>query len=214
MNQLTCLLKQPHSKTTAVANLRTGIVRERKMMVQKAGALVTVLLLVNLFFINSAAAQSITVTNVSPSPVCAGSNVTVTFDATNGVDETDWYNNSTVYTIYLSNSSGASFTSQGTFSTTGVSYAGSGGATTTGITAVFTIPGATPAGTGYKIALGSSAPAYNNAAGNNASPAFSVVTTPVFTPTVSIAASPSGPVCAGSPGNIYRHSFRNRRWYY
>ena len=199
MNRSTCLPTQPHCKSTAVTNLSTGIVRQRKRQWQKVAALVSVLWLVNLFFSTTASAQSITVTNVAASPVCAGGNVTITFDATNGTGESDWYSNATVYTIYLSNSAGAGFTSQGTFSTTGVTYTGGDGATTTGITTAFTIPGPTPAGTGYKIAIGSTGPTYSNAAGNNPSPAFSVVTTPVFTPTVNIAAAPSGPICAGTP---------------
>src|SRR6187551_2902519 len=102
--------------------------------------------------------QSIAVNSVAYSPVCAGTSVTITFSATNGTGAPNYDTNATVYTIYLSNSAGANYTAQGTFSTTGVTYNATDGGVTTGITHAFTIPGGTTAGTGYKIALGSTAP--------------------------------------------------------
>ncbi|MEK8181260.1 hypothetical protein WMW71_13010, partial [Flavobacterium buctense] len=128
-----------------------------------------------LFFTTTLSAQTIAVTNVSVTPVCAGNNVTVTFSTTNGNGSPRRFTNSSVYTIYLSNSSGASYTQVGsTFSTTGVSYSTINGGVTSGITTVVTIPLSATTGTGYRISIGSTLPTFNASAGAGASSAFTI----------------------------------------
>ncbi len=119
--------------------------------------------------------QSISVTGVSPNSVCAGSTVTITFSTTSGNGAPQRFDNSTVYTVYLSNSSGGAFAAVGsTFSTTGVSYTGGNFGVTTGITTTITIPTGTPTGSGYQISLGSTNPTFIGSAGAGASPVFTV----------------------------------------
>src|SRR4051812_33481620 len=68
-------------------------------------------ILSSLFAILCQAQPSISVTGVSPSPVCQGSNVTITFSTTNGTGTNNHYKNATTsYTVFLSNSTGTSFT--------------------------------------------------------------------------------------------------------
>src|SRR5690242_1619601 len=132
--------------------------------------------------------QSITVTNVAPTPVCAGSDVSITFDAING-GAGNHFDNSTTYTIYLSNSSGSSFSSLGTFSTTGISYNTSDNGTTSAITTTVTLPASLVTGSNYKISIGSANPAVDGSTGAGASSAFTV--NALVTPTVTATADPS-----------------------
>ncbi len=126
--------------------------------------------------------QSISVTSLSGSPLCAGSNFTITFRTTNGNGSSNYYTNSTTYTVYLSSSTGGTpYTSIGTFTTTGVSYSNSNGGQTTGITKSFTMPATTASGSGYKIALGSTSPTFNGSGGSGATGTLTVNAIPVFT---------------------------------
>ena len=150
----------------------------------------------------SVSAQSISVTNIAFSPVCAGTSVTISFSATNGAGAANYYSNSTVYTIYLSNAAGANYTSQGTFSTTGVTYDATDGGVTAGITQSFTIPLATPAGTGYKISLGSTSPLFDGSTGTGASANINVVLT-AGNPGQPGGITGNGIVCDGSTGIQY-----------
>jgi hypothetical protein len=147
-------------------------------------------------FVEKVEAQTISVTSVSPNPVCAGSNVTITFTTTNGIS--NQYDNNTVYTIYLSNSVGASFTSQGTFNTTGISYTSGDGGITTAITTTFTIPAGTTSGAGYKISLGSANPTFDGSTGTGASPSFTINALPDNTSFTFSGANDQ--VCSGSSG--------------
>ncbi|MGN6605026.1 MAG: beta strand repeat-containing protein, partial [Ginsengibacter sp.] len=144
----------------------------------------------------SVSAQSITVTNVAPTPVCAGSDVSITFDAING-GSGNHFDNSTTYTIYLSNSSGSNFSSLGTFSTTGISYNTSDNGTTSAITTTVTLPASLVTGSNYKISIGSANPAFDGSTGAGASSAFTV--NALITPTVTATADPSNTFCADQP---------------
>ena len=113
------------------------------------------------------ARPSIQVTNVTPSPVCAATTVTVTFTAYSG-NGSSRYDSNSVYTVYLSTSTGGTpYTSIGTLTPNAFSYGGNG-SNNVGITGTITIPVATTAGTGYKIAIGSSGPTYNASGGAGA----------------------------------------------
>src|SRR5690349_13448329 len=68
---------------------------------------------------NKALSQSISVTSVTTTPVCAGSIVTITFNVTNGIGAANYFTNSTNYEVFFSDASGANFTaSGGTFNIT------------------------------------------------------------------------------------------------
>ena len=120
--------------------------------------------------------QSIQVTNITSTPVCAGSSVTITFDVTNGSGgSTTWYSNSTNYQIYLSDAGGTVFTAYGsTFNNTTKTYNTTDGLPTTGLTQSFTIPAGTALGAGYKISIGSTGPAFDGSSGAGASLAFTI----------------------------------------
>src|SRR5690348_10357200 len=69
------------------------------------------------YLTSSANAQSTAVTNVATTPVCAGSNVTITFDVSNGTGAATYLTNSTSYQVYLGEASRATFSAVGaTFS--------------------------------------------------------------------------------------------------
>jgi hypothetical protein len=94
-------------------------------------------------------AQTIQVTGLSTTSVCAGSDVTVTFVTTNGNGNGRNYNINTVYTIYLSNSSGGGLTQLGsTFRTPSVTYGTKNGDT---VFSKLTIPLATVAGSDIRL---------------------------------------------------------------
>src|SRR4051812_27270346 len=134
------------------------------------------LIIVSLFAmcLTSSKAQSIAITGITGTPVCAGSQVTINFSAINGNGNNSKYNNSSVYHIYLSNSSGGSFTLASSFSLT-ANYNTSNGGTTSNLSTSFTIPANTSAGNGYKISMGSTSPSYNGSPFSlNASSAFTV----------------------------------------
>jgi hypothetical protein len=122
-------------------------------------------------------AQSIGIPVVAGAPVCAGSNVTITFSVTNG-GSADHFTNATTYTVYLSDNSGSNFTSIATFNTTGISYDVTDAGITSGISQTITIPAGTPSGTGYEISLGSTSPTFDGSAGVNASINFTITASP------------------------------------
>ncbi|MDE3212217.1 MAG: hypothetical protein KGM98_03205, partial [Bacteroidota bacterium] len=96
-------------------------------------------------FFNSGYGQSITVTNVVTTPVCAGSDVTISFNVTNGAGAANYYTNSTFYRVYLSDASGNNLTPTGTpFNVSATYSVGDGGNTL--LTATFAIPVGTATG--------------------------------------------------------------------
>ncbi len=141
-------------------------------------------------------AQFVSTGTVSVTPVCAGAQVTVDFSVTNGTGSSAYYTNSTLYTVYLSNSSGSSFTSIGSFSTTGVTYDATDAGSTTGLNYSATIPAGTISGAGYKISIGSSSPNFDGSTGTNASAAFTINAQVI--PSVSVAVNPGQSVCQGT----------------
>jgi len=142
-------------------------------------------------------AQTISGVTVSGAPVCAGSNISLTFDATNGGPGFH-YSNSTVYTVYLSDASGNNFQSIGTFSTSGVSYSTIDNEATNVTLSNITIPVTNVTGAGYKISVTSVSPVYNGVPTTNLSSAFTI--NGQLTPTVSIAidAPNTKTICAGT----------------
>jgi hypothetical protein len=98
-------------------------------------------------------AQTISVTNVTTTPVCAGSDVTITFDVTNGATLSDLYTNSTIYQVFISNSAGTGFIASGSTFTVPFAYSPTPLLSTTGLTHIFTIPIGLPTGSGYKFPL-------------------------------------------------------------
>lgn len=126
-------------------------------------------------------AQSIQVTNISGAPVCAGSDITITFRTTNGSNSSRRYTNATIYTVYLSSALGVTpYTNIGTFSTNGVNYSTQNNGVTSGITQTITIPATTPSGILYRIALGSTSPNFNGSGGSGASNTFTINALPSF----------------------------------
>ncbi|MEO6489504.1 MAG: hypothetical protein ABIO04_06160, partial [Ferruginibacter sp.] len=142
-------------------------------------------------------AQSIAITGLSGLPVCAGSQITITFSTING-NGTNRYSNSTTYFIYLSNSTGSGFSQLSTFQTTGITYSGSNGGTTSNITTTITIPANSVAGSGYRLSMGSTSPNYNRTSpfSLNQSAAFTINTRPTG------ALSGTTSICNGSSTNL------------
>ena len=137
--------------------------------------------------------QSISVTSVTTTPVCAGSDVSIKFDVTNGSASSEYFTTSTNYQIYLSDGSGSNFQASGaTFQVSGT-YDATNGGKTSGLTTTFTIPANKTTGSGYKISIGSTSPTFNASLGAGASAAFTV--NALITPTVTITPSVSGAVC-------------------
>ena len=138
---------------------------------------------------------------ISVSSCCAGFNVSVTFIVKNGVGNSEKFKNNSVYTLYLSNSAGSNFTSQGqTFSITANYATASNGETT--LSYNYLLPSNTSGGTGYKIAIGSSNPAVNATTGAGASSNFTI-----FTPVAPSTPTPSNTtICKGSSNTTYTAS--------
>jgi hypothetical protein len=135
-------------------------------------------LLVLLIFLSQSTiqAQSISGTTVAGAPVCAGSEIIVSFTATNSPGNK--YDNNTIYTLYLSSSSGSSFTQIAVdFSTTEVSYSNGANASTS-ISQTVTIPSSTSAGTNYTIAVGSTSPSFDASSGVGATAPFEIKALP------------------------------------
>ncbi len=168
--------------------------------VNSKGILFSLFMLFSLLQGSSVFAQarpSIAVTNVSSTPVCAGTTVTLTFTAFsgNGVNRYDVTSN---YTAYLSSSAGgAPYTSIGTFTNTSYSYGGNG-SNNTGVTGTVTIPSNTAGGTGYRISIGSTNPTFNGSAGAGASAAFTINAA-----SVGGTVSGSSTVCSGTNSTAF-----------
>ena len=78
--------------------------------------LTTLVVLLFILIGGQLSAQTISVTGVATTPVCAGSTVTVTFTATNGNGSIRHFINTTVFTAYLSAVGGSTpYSSIGTF---------------------------------------------------------------------------------------------------
>ncbi len=124
-------------------------------------------------------AQTIAVTGVATTPVCAGSTVTVTFTATSGNPAGSRFTNATSFTAYLSAvGGGAPYSSIATFTNATLPATGVNGAVYTGLTQVVTIPSGTAAGAVYKISIGSTSPTFNGSAGAGQSASFTVNVSP------------------------------------
>ncbi len=129
-------------------------------------------------------AQSQTIGTVTrfPNPVCAGSDISISFFVTNGNGTPTFFDASTNYLVFLSNSTGSDFTQIASFTST-TAPASSNGATAL-ITEPITIPSGTAFGTGYQISVGSTSPDFDGSTGANASGAFTVnAPTATFTKT-------------------------------
>ena len=149
--------------------------RKRAHRFFKSGFCWVLLLCFNGLFSNG---QSINISNISTTTICAGSTMTIAFTVTNG-PSTPYFTSTTSYTAYISDASGANFTSFNTFTTNG-GYSAIPGGTSAIINRSFTIPGK-PFGTGYKIALSSTSPTFNGSTGAGASPAFTININPTLT---------------------------------
>jgi hypothetical protein len=90
---------------------------------------------------------------------CAGSTVSVKFIAKNGNGNAQKFKNNSVYTLYLSNSTGSNFTAQGQPFSITANYENESNEETTLIYS-YTLPAGASGGTGYKIAIGSVASFY------------------------------------------------------
>ena len=112
--------------------------------------------------------QTVSVTSVTPDPICAGSAVTVTFSTTNGTIG-NHYTNGTSYQAYLSDNAGNNFAPIGSAFTVSASYNTSDAGVTSGLQQSVTIPAGTVSGAGYKISIGSTSPTFVGSAGANAS---------------------------------------------
>jgi 6,7-dimethyl-8-ribityllumazine synthase len=115
-------------------------------------------LTVMLFFaVASVWGQSISTPTVTPSPVCSGSSVTINFDVTNGNGAPRRFTTGTEFTVYLSNSAGASYTVAATFFATTTTF-GTNNNDVTAISFVLPILAGTPTGSGYRVRINSASP--------------------------------------------------------
>ncbi|WP_428653632.1 GEVED domain-containing protein [Runella sp.] len=114
-----------------------------------------------LFQVTSASPPTITTNSVTPSPVCAGQTISVSFTVSNFA--------STSYVVQLSDAGGANFAN---ISTTGTSSP-----------LIAVIPGNTATGANYKVRVVSTSPSLTGSASNvftiNAVPAAPTATTPI-----------------------------------
>ena len=139
---------------------------------------------------------------------CAGSTVSVKFIAKNGNGNAQKFKNNSVYTLYLSNSTGSNFTAQGQPFSITANYENASDEETTLIYS-YTLPAGATGGTGYKIAIGSVNPTFNAGAGAGACSSF----------TISVPVAPSTPspsnttICAGSSNTTYTASASNATSY-
>ncbi len=141
-------------------------------------------------------AQSQTIGTVTrnPNPVCAGSDISISFLVTNGNGMPSEFTTSTTYLVFLSNSSGTNFTQIASF-TSGTAPASGNGNTAT-ITESVTIPSGTAFGTGYQISVGSTSPTFDGSTGASASADFTINEAPaVFN------VSGGGGYCSGGAGS-------------
>ncbi|MGI8580732.1 MAG: beta strand repeat-containing protein, partial [Chitinophagaceae bacterium] len=164
--------RQPSTSNTPTPNksFMSTLLRKSKFVA---------VLIAGWFFVSSSFAQSITVTGVSPNPVCAGSTATVTFNAVSGTGSNKFDATST-FTAYISSNGGVTpYTSIGTLTRNPYTFCTTNGCTNAGITGTVTIPIGTAAGT-YKITLNSSGPVTvtNSTTGTGASPTFTVIAAP------------------------------------
>ena len=111
-------------------------------------------------FTNSLQAQIISNVSVSETSVCSGSAIHLTFDITNGTEESQYFTTSTTFQAYLSNNSGTDYEAIGLpFQLSDV------GTSAEEIFSIpmqtFTIPANTIAGNQYKIAIISSGPDFD-----------------------------------------------------
>src|SRR6185312_8104219 len=119
-------------------------------------------------------AQTIGTVTVTGAPVCAGSAISVNFSAANGSSGLH-YTSSTAYTVYLSDASGNNFQSLGNFSSNGsTTYSVNDGESSSVAIDNITIPSNYVSGSGYKISVGSSSPAFDGSSGVNASAGFTI----------------------------------------
>ena len=155
-----------------------------------------------LIFLSQSAvqAQSISVTDVLVTPVCAGSDVTVTFDTYNGKGTKNYYDSGTTYIVYLSDPTGtAGWTEINRFTNTSFPYAGGNDTKNSGIQQIVTIPASTIFGAGYRIAVGSTGPTFDAVTGAGASNnPFTITALPTITGTTSGSRTGTGTVVLGA----------------
>ncbi|HEX9979714.1 MAG TPA: T9SS type A sorting domain-containing protein [Flavobacterium sp.] len=121
-----------------------------------------------ILFCAVASGQQIGIPNVNAS----GGPVTISFTVTNGTGSANFYNEATEFIVYLSDASGTNFNPVHTFHSTAFPQSASTASAT--ITTVVPLPEGTPAGTGYRIAIGSTMPSSTGNIGGNASATFTV----------------------------------------
>jgi hypothetical protein len=137
--------------------------------------------------------QSIGTVTVTGTPVCAGSNVSLSFLVTNGTGGSNRFTTSTNYIVYLSSSAG-SFAAPTTITTftSSTAPANTNGASAT-ITQSVTIPSGTGGGSGFRISVGSTSPGFTGSGGANQSSAFTINARP----TVTFTTQPGASACVG-----------------
>ena len=167
-----------------------------------------------LFVFNNGYSQTITAITVSPTSVCAGSTVTVTFTATSANGTIRHFTNGTTFIPYLSAvGGGATYTALPTFTEASLPASGSNFTSYTGLTTVITIPSGTAAGTVYKISLGCSGnPVIDGSTGANVSGNFTVTA-----PAVGGTVAGSATVCTGTNSTtltLSGHTGSVSKWQY
>ena len=111
------------------------------------------ILVIGMFFsFAEVKAQTIGTVSVTGAPVCAGSNVSISFLVQNGNTSGKEFTLATTYNVFLSNSSGSTFASLGNFSSSSTPPVAGNNNTATITIINVPISNLTPAGNGYKIA--------------------------------------------------------------
>ena len=108
----------------------------------------------------------------TPTVNASGGPISISFMVTNGNGNLNYFSGTTNYTVYLSDNTGANFTSIFTFNSSVFPVSNNG--STAIITRIIPIPIGTPSSVGYKISIGSTSPLFNGSSGINASNSFSL----------------------------------------
>ncbi|MEP6556783.1 MAG: hypothetical protein ABJB11_24720, partial [Ferruginibacter sp.] len=142
-------------------------------------------------------AQTISNVVVTGTPVCAGSDVTVTFEAVNGTNPAPYYTTASEFEFYISDAFGGNFTllPGGPFTFPLVTYNTSDGGATD-LSKTFTLPSGLATGSGYRFSITTLSPPDVGTIASNASAPFTINAQVV--PTVSIAANTGTTICSGT----------------
>jgi uncharacterized repeat protein (TIGR01451 family) len=107
-----------------------------------------------------------------PTVNASGGPITISFTVTNGTGNPNYFNDNTNYTVYLSDASGLNFQPIYTFQSG--SFPASANLASANVSHVVPIPAGTAPGSGYKIAVGSTAPISIGAIADNGSAPFTL----------------------------------------